>query len=187
MLMACVNLDDVCRVLNRGSIIQGDKARELLTNLKSWSSALPSELRHFSPMDDSALACGGNRTTIGNVHISSVYYFAVILVTRPFLIRTLMPSVRRRSQAGTKTTIDPADSALAQVCISSAVYMGQLCGELASMLQTRSLPLHSLSLLKYVSFTDPSLLTFDEPTTPICMLDWMLGLISLVVLASLLT
>jgi hypothetical protein len=151
MLKLAALLDDICRVLSRGVLINAPTAQDLLTNLRQWSRELPPSLRRFDCQDGSTLTYSDQRAIIGNIHVSSMYYFSVILVTRPFLTRCLMPNIRKRAGTESRELNDPAQSALAQVCTTSAVYMGQLCRHIASMLDMWDLPLATLSLFKYVS------------------------------------
>lgn len=148
MLKAAALLDDICRVLSRGVLINVPTAQELLTSLRHWSRDLPPSLRRFECKDSSTLTYGDQRAVIGNIHVSSMYYFSVILVTRPFLTRCLMPNIRRQAGTECRVMTDPAQAALAQVCTTSAVYMGQLCRHIASMLDAWDLPLATLSLFK---------------------------------------
>lgn len=150
ILKAAVIVDDVCCVLNREKILDAPVAQDLLTRLRGWSRDLPSGLKKFTCEDASSMSQSDEHTLIGNVHVSSVYYFAIVLVTRPFLIRTLMPTIRRRIGLTTQNCPDPVEVVLAQVCITAAVHMGQLCGELTSMVGVDGRPLNTLSLFKYV-------------------------------------
>jgi hypothetical protein len=85
------------------------------------------------------------------MHVACSYHFAVILVTRPFLISTLSVRLARLHQAfssdGASETLeeDPAHSRLAAACIDSAVYMLQTCKEI----HQSELLLRQMCLLKY--------------------------------------
>lgn len=151
MLKGAVILDDICRVLNRGVIINASAAQDLLTNLRLWCKDLPAGMRRLASTDASTLSYHEQQLIVGSIHVSSIYYFAVVLVTRPFLIRTLMTTIRQRSGLATRVSVDSSETALAQVCMTSAVYMGQLCRQLASLPAACDLPLGTLSLFKYVN------------------------------------
>lgn len=148
ILKAAVILDDVCCELNRGTILDAPVARKLLTRLRSWASDLPTELKHFTSGNTSSMSQAKERQLVGNVHVSSVYYFAIILVSRPFLIRSLMPQVRRRVGLASQSAPESEDPVLAQVCITAAVHMGQLCGQLAGMAGSGGRSLNTMSLFK---------------------------------------
>jgi hypothetical protein len=72
---------------------------------------------------------------LGNMHVACLYHFAVILLTRPFLISTLSVRLARLHQSLSTTGStdfpdeDPVHSRLAAACIDSAVYMLQTCLE----------------------------------------------------------
>lgn len=105
----------------------------LLAKLNRWSDHLPESLRtSASAREEPDVA---HERIIGNVHVACSYHFAVILVTRPFLISALSVRLARLHQSLTPTRAgetleeDPAHSRLAAACIDSAVYMLQTCIE----------------------------------------------------------
>ncbi|KAF5240693.1 hypothetical protein FAUST_4219 [Fusarium austroamericanum] len=160
MLKGGALLDDVCRVLNRAQFIDTSSAQSLLGHLRNWCHELPSPLRLFKCTDSSGLSIHDERTMIGGLHVSSMYYFAVILITRPFLTRTLMANLRRHAGAQVPT-IDSAHVVLAEVCTTAAVHMGQLCHDLISMMQKWELSLDQLSLFKAWEFNAGLVLGFS--------------------------
>ena len=88
-------------------------AEQFLDRIESWSQQLPSSLQNASTSTSS------QKTTIATTHVSCLYYFAISLVTRPFLVSTL-------------TTRLPAPNAthhsqLASACLEAAVYLVQTC------------------------------------------------------------
>lgn len=110
-----------------------ETAELLLAKLNRWSEQLPGSLRSStSANEDPGTA---QRRIIGNMHVACSYHFAVILVTRPFLISALSIRLARLHQSlsigGPDETLeeDPAHSRLASACIDSAVYMLQTCLE----------------------------------------------------------
>lgn len=155
-------LDDVCIALNGPKLIDAPAAEALLARLRSWSQNLPPDLRKFTCHDTFALSQSDARLIFGNVHVSSVYYFAVILVTRPFLVRHLMTGIRRRAGLTKRTPAEPADETLAQVCMASAIYMGQLCRVLVNMrAHDDHYPLSLFSLFKAWAFGSGLIIGFS--------------------------
>lgn len=146
VLKGAALLDDICRVLSRPVMIDVSTAEDLLQKLRSWSQALPVGLRRFSCDDISSLDSTGRRSFLGRVHVSSVYYFSVILVTRPFLIRHLMSRLRQRAGHNPHGITDPKEAGLAQVCMGSAAYMGDLCRKTAPAVTMSDLPFGNLCL-----------------------------------------
>jgi hypothetical protein len=122
----------------------------LLAKLNRWSDQLPECLRTPSSESDDSDAV--QERIIGNMHVACSYHFAVILVTRPFLISTLSVRLTRLHQAFSSDVAsetleeDPAHSRLAAACIDSAVYMLQTCKEI----HQSKLLLRQMCLLKYV-------------------------------------
>lgn len=113
-----------------------DIADLLLSRLNHWSDNLPDSLRTTTSMDE-ALDITQERI-ISNMHVACSYHFAVILVTRPFLISNLSVRLAQLHQSlstltgeETAETIieDPAQCRLAAACVDSAVYMLQTCIE----------------------------------------------------------
>lgn len=162
ILLAAAILDDVCIELNGPKVINASTAEGLLARLRAWSANLSPDLRKFTCRDTTALSQSDALLIFGNIHVSSVYYFAVILITRPFLVRHLMTGIRRRAGQTIRFPSDPGDETLAQVCVASAVYMGQLCRILANMrAQDDRHPLGLLSLFKAWAFGSGLIIGFS--------------------------
>ncbi|KAJ9136596.1 putative C6 transcription factor [Pleurostoma richardsiae] len=124
---ACTLLEEIVQKLSRGHMMDVSVAETLLDKLREWSTGLPPAVRQFS-------VTGGTspdwEMLVGNMHVACVYYFAVILVTRPFLIAHLMSSLRSRSTGQTSSMADERAemvARLAQVCLGSAMYMADTC------------------------------------------------------------
>lgn len=141
-------IDEITSRLYGERAASTETADLLLAKLNRWSDQLPECLRTPSETEDSDAA---QERIIGNMHVACSYHFAVILVTRPFLISTLSVRLARLHQAfspdGASETLeeDPAHSRLAAACIDSAVYMLQTCKEI----HQSELLLRQMSLLKY--------------------------------------
>ncbi|KIW17522.1 hypothetical protein PV08_04716 [Exophiala spinifera] len=121
---------------NISNPIDTPTAKRFLERLRSWSANLPLEIRRFETTGKEPLNSTDQECIIGSIHVSCVYYFAVMLVTRPFLINHLMarlPGASSKEAAQTRHFEDAAraqDSEavnLAQACIDSAILMAQTC------------------------------------------------------------
>ncbi|KUJ17598.1 uncharacterized protein LY89DRAFT_707093 [Mollisia scopiformis] len=116
-------------------------AETFLQMLREWSQALPESLRNSPKAQSDSnthLVPDPRELTIGNIHVSCTYYFGVILVTRQFLISRVMSQLRgRRSPTALPVLTElPADEREKEIvfqfskgCISSAMFMTQLCYE----------------------------------------------------------
>ncbi|KIW26353.1 uncharacterized protein PV07_09453 [Cladophialophora immunda] len=108
-------------------------AEEFLKRLQEWSVSLPDDMRQFKKPVDQPLALSEQEQMIGNIHVSCVYYFAVMLVTRPFLISHLMQQLTGNAGDGSVTIATPDAQAnvidVAQACIDSAILMANMCYE----------------------------------------------------------
>lgn len=143
-------VDEITSRLYSEKAASAETAGLLLAKLNRWSDQLPECLRTPSESEEPDAA---QERVIGNMHVACSYHFAVILVTRPFLISTLSVRLARLHQAfssdGPSEPLeeDPAHSRLAAACIDSAVYMLQTCKEI----HQSELLLRQMSLLKYDS------------------------------------
>lgn len=107
-----------------------DRAQAFLQSLRQWIANLPAEMRSsknvMKPMDlrDRALVIGG-------VHNACVYYFAILLVTRPFLIFNFTSHIALWQHDAENTSAEGESrskiAALAQACIDSATLMIRIC------------------------------------------------------------
>jgi hypothetical protein len=100
-------------------------AESLVLALQQQSRNFPSVLRNAN--DDRLTH--SRHTVIGSVHVSGVYYFSVILVTRQFLIRHVVPQLSYPSKSShhhdlpEKAKVDQ----LADACIEAATFMANMC------------------------------------------------------------
>ncbi|KAF9893440.1 hypothetical protein FE257_010752 [Aspergillus nanangensis] len=136
----CALLDMIVDTLSKEKILHVPTAESLLAQLRQWNRALPLSLRQFhSPAHEGGTAPLEpieRRWLMGSIHVSCVYYFAVILVTRPYLIAYL--TSRLRGKAPDHLISDPDEasdvniknskvSKLGQVCVSAALYIADMC------------------------------------------------------------
>ncbi|KAL4879453.1 hypothetical protein BJY04DRAFT_229014 [Aspergillus karnatakaensis] len=142
MVKVCSILEDIVDAQRRSTgLLHVPLAETQLQSLRHWSRALPSHLRTF--IAQSTLERGSSdlrpldrQSLMGSMHLSCAYYFAVILITRPFLVAYLMSRLRGRAPDHLISDPDQASdiniknnkvSRLAQVCVSSASYMVDMC------------------------------------------------------------
>lgn len=141
-------LEEITSCLYSERAASTERADSLLAKLNRWSDHLPDSIRKSSDNEETITA---QERIIGNMHVACSYHFAVILVTRPFLISTLSVRLARlhRTLSGAAIDMleeDPAHSRLAAACIDSAVYMLQTCMEV----HQSGLLLRNMGILKYV-------------------------------------
>ncbi|KAJ5585764.1 hypothetical protein N7450_005551 [Penicillium hetheringtonii] len=156
----CTLLDDIVDTLSKGKLLDIATAEELLLKLRKWVHGLPPTLRQFHhfPHNLPIFEPGDKQRLMTKIHVSCVYYFGVILVTRPYLIAYL--TSRLRGKAPDHLISDPEEasdvslknskvSKMAQVCVSSSLYMIDMCRKAKSA----GLIFRNFCLLKYVHFT----------------------------------
>lgn len=128
---ACSIIAEITQNLDSENSIELNAAEGYLKRLQDWSASLPNDVRQFTKSTDTPLTLREQEQIIGNIHVSCVYYFAVMLVTRPFLISHLMshlPGGAVNAMETPATSTDQSDVVnLAQACIESAMYMAQIC------------------------------------------------------------
>ncbi|PNS21552.1 Regulator of drug sensitivity 2 [Sphaceloma murrayae] len=127
-------------------------AESLLDRLKSWTASLPSGLQ---PASSPSLT---PQQSISALHLSSTYYFAATLITRPFLISTLTARMARLSNNASHfpATSDYHDT-LSSVCVDSAIFLIRSCLEASHA----SLLLSNMVLLKALVFSSALILGFS--------------------------
>lgn len=92
---------------------------QLLGEIQAWEGELPLCLRSASVALDGAVD-EARVAALGSVHVSCLYYYAVMLATRPVLIASL---TEQPVSAGL------ARSQLASACLDAAVFLVQTCAE----------------------------------------------------------
>ncbi|KAL4863097.1 hypothetical protein BDV12DRAFT_31767 [Aspergillus spectabilis] len=145
-------LDEVVSQLYNDKAASTEVAESLLDKLKQWSNDLPDSLLSSPSTPQERLAA--QEHIIGSLHVACAYHFAVIIVTRPFMISVLGVRLARLHQDSPGTIQDetlledPAHTRLANACVESALYMIQTCLE---VLQSRLL-LGNMCILKALVF-----------------------------------
>ena len=125
----CSIIVEITPQLDKPGSISLSKAEDFLNGLQNWSATLPAEVRRFSRSTDEPLKLGDRERTIGTVHVSCLYYFAVILVTRPFLIKHLMAHMSNDTDPRATSSAVAGVSDLAQACVEAAMLMANMCYE----------------------------------------------------------
>lgn len=144
-------VEDIIGRLYSDKAASAETADHLLEKLNRWSERLPDCLRTPSKGENPDTA---QENIIGNMHVACSYHFAVILITRPFVISTLSVRLARLHQSlsvsggGVSDIVeeDRAHSRLAAACIDSAIYMLQTCLEV----HQSDLLLRNMGILKFV-------------------------------------
>lgn len=125
-------LDEITTRLYSERTAPAEAAESLLGKLKHWSDDLPDHL--LTPPSNGLGKVRTQEHILGSLHVACSYHFAVIIVTRPFLVSVLSLRLARTAQDsdGISAQIpqeDPSHTRLASACVESAVYMMQTCME----------------------------------------------------------
>ena len=146
-------LDEIITRLYSDKAASADVAELLLKKLTRWSDQLPESI--LTPPNTEQERHAAQGQIIGSLHVACSYHFAVIVVTRPFLVSVLGVrlarlhhelSDRTPDQVVSRPEEDPAHARLSVACVDSALYMIQTCLEI----HQSDLLLASMCILKYV-------------------------------------
>ncbi|KAH0345818.1 hypothetical protein KCU83_g7689, partial [Aureobasidium melanogenum] len=128
----CAMIGDMVNNLTQNGDLDVTSAESFLQRLSEWNRGLPPRLRRFE-YNDSALSPQDRELAIGRIHVACVYYFAVMLATRPFLIRHSMAKLHHntgvQNRKGNAGTTGSQEERLAEVCVDSAIFMGKMTHE----------------------------------------------------------
>jgi hypothetical protein len=128
---ACTLIADIMQDLDRRHSMALEDAEHHLQKLQNFSDILSDDIKQFSHTPDKPVTTFDQQRVIGNIHVACTYYFAIMLVTRSFLISHLMTKLRDSSVTMFKTS--PTNSSptaiadMAQACTDSAMLMTQTC------------------------------------------------------------
>ncbi|KAK6379064.1 hypothetical protein LTS17_006768 [Exophiala oligosperma] len=150
-------MDQIFHDILEAKSIDVNTGEKYLEKLNTLSATLPHGLRKFSATPASTLS--GEEPLIGNIHVSCSYYWAVMLVTRPFLMYrlTCSQSTTTWSSPPDISRVDPSVSKLARICVWAGVHVAQNCHRL---LKPGSL-IHNLCILKSWIFSTSLVLGFS--------------------------
>lgn len=144
----CSIIEDVITHIGQQSQLDTISTQELLKRLTQWSVTLPSEIRLCSIKQ--SIVSSNHGLVIGSMHVACLYYFTLMLLTRPFLIQHLVSKLSKVSNKPT-TTAEVSDTSeqdkIAEVCIDAAMFMAQICQNALSA----NLLLDNMCILKCVA------------------------------------
>ncbi|EPE35128.1 Zn2/Cys6 DNA-binding protein [Glarea lozoyensis ATCC 20868] len=124
----CTIIESVLRNISQQLNLDTEATQSLLLRLGRWSSSLTPEIRLCS--FTTSIRSADHEKAIGNIHVTCMYYFTVMLLTRSFLIRYLMSQLPNATNAEQNVEENPSTldvSKLAQVSIDAAMFTAQTC------------------------------------------------------------
>lgn len=155
----CSTIEAISQTLTKtDSALDDSTAESYLKMLQDWSRGLPEELRTPIRKDsrEGAPDSKHREQTIGNLHVACGYYYTVMLVTRPFLVATIVPRLQKlrdeRSSSAkgslspqlvrSSPTPDPPrergdgrkkSQQFSETCTGAATLLVQMCHDAASL------------------------------------------------------
>lgn len=117
--IVCI-INDITRKIYEKKEITVRVVEQFLEDIETWKRSLPATLSTTGTIDASGSPLSqGSRGSLGNVHVSCLYYFAVALVTRPILVSGLT----------TKAAFGTQPAQLAGACLDAATFLSETCAE----------------------------------------------------------
>ncbi|EWG55251.1 hypothetical protein FVEG_13282 [Fusarium verticillioides 7600] len=155
----CTILEQIIYHLNDKQDTNLTSIKDLLRQLREWSSALPSSMTNCTV--SSSISPEQWWQTLGNFAVSAFYYYAVMLATRPILISYMLAKLKRLDRSdgtlGSHPTIDRETKELAQVCIDAAVLLVETTRRTGSA----GLLIQNMTLLKAWIFSACLIMAFS--------------------------
>jgi hypothetical protein len=136
---ACDLLEEIVDAMAKNNnVLHIPTAQSLLHQLPRWTQTLPLNIqqRWNAFQLDRNLKDADRQSVMGILHISSVYYFTAILITRPFIVAYLLSRLRGKAPDHLINVPDQASdinlknsevSRLGLVCVGSAIYLVDTC------------------------------------------------------------
>lgn len=157
--------DPIMENIRHQKNVDVQSAQASLDCLNTWSSSLPSCLRTAS--QENSTDVSHRDQLVGNLHVACAYYFAVILVTRPFLVHFLLGKDQEVHKMSSLNAAQPPDSVdvdinpeielLAKTCEDAAVFLVHDCQDVME----KDLLLDNMTFLQCVE-ASPTPLTAVE-------------------------
>lgn len=115
-------IDDINTKLYSKQDVRPAVVEQLLSSIDSWKRDFSPLLQQSSPENllirgDSSM--DPKKGSVGIVHISCLYYFAVMLATRPLFISALTLHQQKQDE----------ESSMGEACLEAAKYLAQTCAE----------------------------------------------------------
>lgn len=124
----CSIIEEALQHISQQTPLDAPSTEKVLQKLSQLSTNLSTEIRLCSI--GTFVGSSEHEQVVGNIHVAGVYYFTVMFLTRPFLIRYLMSRLPSLSDhnTGIGNSVEPSDlSKLSQVSIDAAMFMTQIC------------------------------------------------------------
>lgn len=133
-------IDDINTKLYSKQDVRLAVVEQLLSSIDSWKRDFSPLLQQSTPHNlviPGDTSAENKKGSVGIVHVSCLYYFAVMLATRPLFISALTVNPRQQNQ----------ESSMGEACLEAAMYLAQTCVEAldAGLLQS------NMCIMKYVT------------------------------------
>jgi hypothetical protein len=101
-------------------------SEEMLQRLRTRMNAFPANYRSIKVTNLTTLQPDGLASMIGNVHLACIYYFAVMLIARPYFMASMMTRMRQTGLDSTSAKVPVYSDEMAEACIDAAVFMATM-------------------------------------------------------------
>lgn len=107
-------------------IAEVDRVDTTLQEIRRRMNTLPRQFRIIKVSDLESLQPDELARTIGNIHIAAIYYFSVILVTRPYLISTIVSKLASGQIGNSGSNGARSYPRMAEACIDAAMFLASM-------------------------------------------------------------
>lgn len=123
----CLAVKSIATQAGQNARVETSEVQHVVEELIQWAAVWKKANPPFDSATGKSLSNGNaHASAVGYLHISCVYYHALILVTRPSLVDTLLDSVLSSPDPST-TNPDRMSDHLSDTCVDAAVHLAQTC------------------------------------------------------------
>lgn len=101
-------------------------AEKKLQRIRTRMNSFPNKYRSIKVSDLTSVQPDELAGMIGNVHLACVYYFAVILISRPYLMTSIVTRMRSESSAQAPPKVAAESSQMAEACVDAAIFLATM-------------------------------------------------------------
>jgi len=122
-------------------------SEEMLQRIRRRMNTFPNSYRSIKVTDLATLQPDGLAGMIGNVHLACIYYFAVMLIARPYFMASMVTRMKAAGTGTMRTKQVTEFNQMAEACIDAAVFMATM----AKGALNAGILLANMVILKYAS------------------------------------
>lgn len=122
----CALLEQSLAPTNPGDLAEVSRVDSTLQEIRRRMNTLPRKFRTVKVSDVESLQPDELARIIGNIHIAAIYYFSVILITRPYLISTIISKLAAGQTGNSTSNESTSYPQMAEACIDAAMFLASM-------------------------------------------------------------